>query len=303
MKGHFNKILRNIAARHGKNEFEKRLIKATYGHDSKEPKEKHVQFLFTAMHGGCLEATPKHVISSLNNRAMDNLDNWAVNLKVLIIYHKLIQDKKLSIITLKEFQDSCIQFYSYEKESSLKQNERIIQMISKRYVEYLQALWGMIQNEKKFEFIPKEKEIYKPILKKMSDKSLLKFLKRLHGLVELITEQFESKEFCQKSRLHSSYIQSIFEDYNRIYSIFYYGIQILKSKFSSLSSKKKSDVLNCYELFWKFNSDFKATAKTLPLLFNFDYKMPETYDPQPETIKKMKKDSTNVNRLNISIAD
>lgn len=223
MKGHFNKLFRNIAAKKGKNEFEKRLIKATYGHDSKEPKEKHVQFLFTAMHGGSMEATPKHVLTSLNNRAMDNQENWAVNMKVLIIYHRLLQDKKLSSITSKELQDSCIQFYSYNKETDkMKQNERMIQMISKRYVEYLQALCGLIQNERKLTHLPKDKELYEPIIKKMNEKSLIKFLDRLRTLVELITEQFESKDFCQKSRLHSAYLISLFEDYCRIYTIYNY---------------------------------------------------------------------------------
>ena len=54
MKGGINKVMRNIAASTADSEFEKvsystlltlliqRLTKATYGHDTKEPKEKHV---------------------------------------------------------------------------------------------------------------------------------------------------------------------------------------------------------------------------------------------------------------------
>jgi len=42
MKGGFNKILRNIVAGSSDTEFEKRLTKATFQLDSKEPKEKHV---------------------------------------------------------------------------------------------------------------------------------------------------------------------------------------------------------------------------------------------------------------------
>ena len=38
----FKKVMRNISAMKGKSTFEKRLIKATYPGDSKEPKEKHV---------------------------------------------------------------------------------------------------------------------------------------------------------------------------------------------------------------------------------------------------------------------
>lgn len=42
MKGGFNKIIRNIVAGASDTEFEKRLTKATFHLDSKEPKEKHV---------------------------------------------------------------------------------------------------------------------------------------------------------------------------------------------------------------------------------------------------------------------
>jgi len=45
MKGYFNKLLRNTAAGMQSTEFEKRLVKATFHLDSKEPKEKHVQFI------------------------------------------------------------------------------------------------------------------------------------------------------------------------------------------------------------------------------------------------------------------
>jgi len=43
MIGGINKLFRNIASLKGKNEFEKRLIKASYAGDTKEPKEKHVK--------------------------------------------------------------------------------------------------------------------------------------------------------------------------------------------------------------------------------------------------------------------
>ena len=39
----FKKVMRNIAAYKGKNTFDKRLIKASYPGDTKEPKEKHVK--------------------------------------------------------------------------------------------------------------------------------------------------------------------------------------------------------------------------------------------------------------------
>ena len=51
MLGGINKYLRKVAAIKGKNEFEKKLIKATYKGDMKEAKEKHVTFILDVLKG------------------------------------------------------------------------------------------------------------------------------------------------------------------------------------------------------------------------------------------------------------
>jgi hypothetical protein len=58
MKGGLNKIFRNLAATRASCDEEKRVIKATYGQDSKEPKEKHVIFVIEALRGSNKECTP-----------------------------------------------------------------------------------------------------------------------------------------------------------------------------------------------------------------------------------------------------
>jgi hypothetical protein len=47
----FKKILRNIYAIKGADAFEKGLIKASFHGDTKEPKEKHVQFILQCLKG------------------------------------------------------------------------------------------------------------------------------------------------------------------------------------------------------------------------------------------------------------
>lgn len=59
MKGGINKIMRSIAATKGDSEFEKHLIKATYSHDTKEPKEKHVIYLMECLRGSNREVTSR----------------------------------------------------------------------------------------------------------------------------------------------------------------------------------------------------------------------------------------------------
>mmetsp|Transcript_15608 Transcript_15608/g.10981 ORF Transcript_15608/g.10981 Transcript_15608/m.10981 type:complete len:93 (-) Transcript_15608:1366-1644(-) len=90
MKGGFNKIMRNIvAASTSETEFEKRLTKATYHLDSKEPKEKHVIYLLECMNAEHRqEITIGNAVKYILDRLTNNLDNWAVNGKTLIIIHR-----------------------------------------------------------------------------------------------------------------------------------------------------------------------------------------------------------------------
>jgi molecular chaperone GrpE (heat shock protein) len=51
MKGGFNKLMRNVAAKTKGNEFEQRLTKATFSVDTKEPKPKHVVYVLQCLKG------------------------------------------------------------------------------------------------------------------------------------------------------------------------------------------------------------------------------------------------------------
>jgi len=51
MIGALNKYMRKVAALKGKNEFENRLIKATFNGDLKEAKEKHVLYIIDVLKG------------------------------------------------------------------------------------------------------------------------------------------------------------------------------------------------------------------------------------------------------------
>lgn len=44
-----------------------------------------------------------------------------------------------------------------------------------------------------------------------------------------------------------------------------------------------------YEFFLNFGGDFKALERTVPTLFNMEYKSPEICELKPETLRKLKK--------------
>ena len=74
MIGGINKVFRNIASLKGKSEFEKRLIKASYSGDNKEPKEKHIVFILECIKGRHLDLIrPKEALTKLFDRFFQNL--------------------------------------------------------------------------------------------------------------------------------------------------------------------------------------------------------------------------------------
>lgn len=290
MKGFFNKTVRNIASQRGGTEFGKRLIKATYGNDTKEPKEKHVQYLISSMHGGAIDVTPKDVITGLNQKALEGKYTWAALMKVLVVYHRLINNKLLAEKTVDTIKKNKISFLSYEKtHGEPTQEDRINSVISKSYAEYLTTLVDFLQNTK-FVYLPAEKETVDKITKTMDKKDLLKCVKKVRKMVGQLKNQLEYKDFCFKTRLHMCYMRLIFKDLTSIYNIYFSCIEILKDKFKSLNSKKKSEAFNYYENFLAFHNDFKSLVSSFPTLYNIQgYIAPTLYKPKDDTLTKLQK--------------
>jgi hypothetical protein len=89
MIGAINKYLRKAAAFKGKNEFENRLIKATYDGDMKEAKEKHVLFILEVLKGRFhAMISPKFALDKLLDTLFSNLKSISVINKVLSILHR-----------------------------------------------------------------------------------------------------------------------------------------------------------------------------------------------------------------------
>lgn len=88
MIGAINKYLRKAAALKGTNEFENRLIKATYKGDLKEPKEKHVLFMLDVLKGQYhAMIRPKDALEKILDTLFSNLKSISVINKVLSILH------------------------------------------------------------------------------------------------------------------------------------------------------------------------------------------------------------------------
>ena len=99
MIGGINKLFRKVAAFKGKNEFESRLIKATYNGDLKEPKEKHVLFILDVIMGQYHEMIgPEPAIAFIMDTLFSNLKSISVVNKVLSILHRCLQEERLNLM-------------------------------------------------------------------------------------------------------------------------------------------------------------------------------------------------------------
>lgn len=281
--------MRNIASKQGINEFERRMIKATYGHDSKAPKEKHVIFLLTVMHGSLADVSCKDVVTALYKRCVDQHNVWAVNMKVLIVFHRLLQDKLLSGKVIREMKEKNFEFPVFFKEgASLSQSDRIITMISRSYAEYLAELCKFLEKSK-FKSLTKDFGLAQVTMEGMESTDVLKLLKRLQKLVERLMIQLDHKDICVKNKLHSCYMSHIFMDLNKAYTMYFAGMNLLKKNFKTLGSKKRVKAFDHYEFFLKFTKDFKQLVSSFPCVYGLTYIAPEIYEPNPKTLRKLKK--------------
>jgi hypothetical protein len=95
MKGFFGKVGRNVAASVQGSEYEKRLSKATFPLDTKEPKEKHVQFIIE-----CLSGEQSDLISYTDayafflKRYTEKTDTMISVVKCYIILHRYLRYNK-----------------------------------------------------------------------------------------------------------------------------------------------------------------------------------------------------------------
>lgn len=140
MKGGFNKLIRNIVAGASDTEFEKRLTKATFHLDSKEPKEKHVIYLLECLNGEHKDqVSPLAALKFMFERHISNLDNWAINTKVLIIFHRGLQNIKVNRKIYKDLKskEHLLHPYACRSKDTQKYDIKMYTEISKQYSNYV----------------------------------------------------------------------------------------------------------------------------------------------------------------------
>lgn len=130
------------------------MIKATFTGDSKEPKEKHVicETIFTSDLLSCLrgdysDVTPEFTITKLLDRLVKNLNYWALNTKMYIIFHRGLRDYTTTEIVAQELEKKKHQLYSFQKKGGKSGNmeEKMHSLITNNYSSYIKNLVAFVR--------------------------------------------------------------------------------------------------------------------------------------------------------------
>ena len=93
----------------------------------------------------CLNGEHKDIVSPLGalkfilERHISNLDNWAINIKVLIIFHRALQNIKVNRKIYKDLKSKEHLLHSYQnkQKSETNYNIKMYTEISKSYANYV----------------------------------------------------------------------------------------------------------------------------------------------------------------------
>jgi hypothetical protein len=147
MFGAINKVFRKVAAFKGTNEFETRLIKATFGGDLKEAKEKHLLFILEVLKGRYLSLIkPKDALEQIFDTLFSNIKSVAVITKCLSILHRALQEDMISqmvAVKIKQKENMLINCVK-DVEAEHSQDLRMQITVSDLYIDYVKSLTNFL---------------------------------------------------------------------------------------------------------------------------------------------------------------
>jgi hypothetical protein len=86
------------------------------------------------------EVSPSTSLKFIFERLVNNLDNWAINVKIMIIFHRGLQNIKVNRKIYKELKEKEHLLHSYtpkSKDAGTNYNIKMYTTISKDYTTYL----------------------------------------------------------------------------------------------------------------------------------------------------------------------
>ena len=219
-------------------------------------------------------------------RHISNLDNWAINLKGLIIFHRALQNIKVNRKIFKDLKSKEHLLHPYQRKNpENKYNIKMYIELSKQYSNYVKFYLNV---SVKTDILCKGLKTISSDVRALKTSEILKHYEYFEAMVVQIFEIFQHSNFCKTTRLFSNVIFMCFKDLIKIYKIYYVHITELLERFPTLNKEDASKGFIMYQNFVNLTEGIKTKANKLIYAFNFPIQLPDFYSPEKSLVQKLK---------------
>lgn len=167
-------------------------------------------------------------------RHISNLDNWAINLKVLIVFHRSLQNIKVNRKIYKDLKSKEHLLHPYQnKKADSNYNVKMYSEISRQYANYIKFYLNI---SVKTDILSKSMQRINDDVSALKTEQILKHYEYFEAMVTQIFALFQHANFCRQTRLFSNLIFMLFKDLIKVYKVYYVHITEILERFPTLSS-------------------------------------------------------------------
>lgn len=213
------------------------------------------------------EISPDNALKQTLERLITNVDNWAITTKVLIVFHRGLQNIKVNRKIYKELKHNEIKLLPYTpKKDTNNISSLTYAKITDKYANYIKLYLNV---NCKTEILSKGMQKINDDVSKLKSAQLLKHYEYFEELMARILDQFNEATYCRQTRLFSNVIFMLFKDLIKVYKVYYVHIMEILERFASLEPSDMQKAFLMYQAFVKLTSELKSKAAKLIYQFNF----------------------------------
>lgn len=216
------------------------------------------------------EIPPQVALKTILERLISNLDSWAINTKILIVFHRGLQNIKVNrkiYRELKEKEHLLHPFSSKAKDAASNYNIRQYTEISKAYSSYIKLYLNVAV---KTDILTKVMKNISAEVQKLETRQILKNQDYFESLMKRIFDFFSTQAtFCRQTRLFSNVIFMLFKDMIKVYKVYYVHTTEILERFANLGFEDAQKAFKMYQAFVELTSQMKPKASKLIYEFNF----------------------------------
>jgi hypothetical protein len=180
------------------------------------------------------QVSPLGALKFIFERHISNLDNWAINTKVLIVFHRSLQNIKVNRKIYKDLKSKEHLLHPYQnKKAESDYNLKMYTDISKQYSEYIKFYLNIAC---KTDILAKGMQKISDDVRELRTGQILTHYEYFEAIVTQIFNQFQNTNFARQTRLFSNVIFMLFKDLIKVYKVYYVHVTEILERFPALSA-------------------------------------------------------------------